>query len=146
MTSPFNPFQSSGPASGPPPSGGPGWGSVVPTGLIPGGAPSTGAEGSLKETGPPLVILIAAGVVALAGIAIGAVFFSDALAIIGWALAGPIAIGLMGAFVRGDTDRRAEPGYLRPTWVGTAYALVALASFAGIAVGAVGFALWVGRL
>lgn len=113
---------------------------------MPGMAPSLGSDGPLRETGPPLVSLIIAGVVAVAGITVSAVFFADALAIVGWALSGPIAIVIMGAFVRGDTDRRAEPGYLRPTWMGAAYALVAVASIAGIIVGAVGFALWMGRL
>lgn len=113
---------------------------------MPGMAPSSGSDGPLRETGPPLVMLIVAGVVAVAGFAVSAFFFEDVLAIVGWALAGPIAISLMGAFVGGDTDRRAEPGYLRPTWIGAAYALVAVASIAGIIVGAVGFAMWMGRL
>lgn len=113
---------------------------------MPGMATSSESDGPLQQTGPPLVTLIVAGVVAVVGTAVSALFFGDVLAIVGWALAGPIAISLMGAFVRADTDRRAESGYLRPTWIGAAYALVAVASIAGIIVGAVGFAMWMGRL
>jgi hypothetical protein len=140
VSAPFNPFQTGGSAPGPPHPGPPG--SAPP----PGPSSFESTDTPLTVAQPPLPLLIAAGVAALVGIVAGAIFWSDPIALIGWALAGPVAIFLMGAFVRGDTYRRAEPVYVRPTWIGAAYAIVAVASVAGIVVGAVGFALWLGRL
>jgi hypothetical protein len=90
-------------------------------------------------------MLIAAGVMAAVGLVVAAVGLSSWIAIIGWALAGPLSIVTMGAFVKQDTERRAEPVYVRPDWVGIAYAAVVALSIAGILVGAIGIAFWVGR-
>jgi hypothetical protein len=148
VASPFNPFDTSGampqppqsPSSAPPP--------TVPASFpssFPSSAPAA-LETPLTPAGPPVPLLVAAGILGIVGIVVAAIGWDSWIAGIGWALAGPIAIGVMGAFIKGDTDRRAEPVYTRPTWIGAAYAAVAAASTIGILVGAVGVALWVGRL
>ncbi|GAB19898.1 hypothetical protein GOEFS_096_00750 [Gordonia effusa NBRC 100432] len=111
--------------------------------------PSSGAPGQpFAVARPPSGLLIAAAGVALVGlvIAIVGVFREDAVALVGWALAGPLAIILLGFFVAADTRRQAEPVYTRPGWVGLVYAIAAVLIVAGIVVASVGVALWIGRL
>lgn len=99
----------------------------------------------LTPVGPPTVLLVVAGVLAAAGIAIGALFWGHWQALIGWLLAGPIAIGVAALFSSRDTLRRTSAVYLRPGWIMAAYAAVMLLVTAGVIVGACGFAIWVGR-
>lgn len=136
MSTPFNPFQS---------------GASVPSPAV---APSSAHRGvdaaavrlaPLHVAQPPTPLLFVAGVIALGGLVAAVVGWQNWVALFGWALAGPVAIGVMGAFVGIDTRRRAEPIYVRPGWIGGAYATVALISGIGIIVGAIGFALWMGR-
>lgn len=136
MSTPFNPFQSGSPA---PPSSSGGLGQV---------APGTGGVMSepLAVSQPPTPLLAVAGAIAVAGLVVAAVGWQSWLAIIGWALAGPLAIGVMGAFIASDTRRRAEPVYVRPDWLNAIYAAVAILSGIGIIVASVSFALWAGRL
>lgn len=98
-----------------------------------------------SPVGPPVALMVAAAVVAALGIVIGAVFWGGWLAGIGWLLAGPIAIGILAVFIATDTARRSAPIYLRPDWVSLAYAAVMVLVVAGVIVGALGFAFWVGR-
>lgn len=136
MSTPFNPFQSGMP--GPQPAGN--------TGPTPLGPRTSGAEAApLQIARPPTVLLSAAGAIAAAGLAVAVIGWQSWLALIGWALAGPLAIGVMGAFLGSDTRRRAEPIYVRPDWITIAYAAVAVLSAVGIIVGAIGFAIWMGR-
>ncbi|MFT3660661.1 MAG: hypothetical protein QM809_04505 [Gordonia sp. (in: high G+C Gram-positive bacteria)] len=157
---PGNPFAPSGgsPAGGPPPSpggfpSGPGGFPNGPGGF-PGGPTSTsGFPGTpasppaapLESVGPPTPILIAAGVCAVLGIIVGAVFFAGPLSLLGWFLAGPVAIGVLALFTSRDTANRAAPLYLRPGWVGAAYVGVLVLVAVGVILGAVAFALWMGH-
>jgi hypothetical protein len=94
---------------------------------------------------PPVALLAVAAIVAALGIIIAALGFASWMAIIGWAFAGPVAIGILAVFIAQDTARRAEPVYLRPDWLGSVYAAVMVLSAVGIIVGALGFAFWIGR-
>lgn len=115
-------------------------------GGLPGGAPITpSTPSSTAPAGPPTVLLIVAGVIAAVGIVVGAVFWGNWIAGIGWLLAGPVAIGVVAVFIAKDTARRAEPIYLRPGWITAAYAVVMVLVAAGVIVGALGFAFWMGR-
>jgi len=71
---------------------------------------------------------------------------SGPLALVGWALAGPGAIGVLSAFTLLDTKRRAAPVYMQPTWITAVYWSVLVVAGVGIVIGALRVADWVGRL
>jgi hypothetical protein len=101
--------------------------------------------GPIQIAGPPTGLLIAAGVTASLGVVVGLIGRSDWLSIVGWALSGPIAIGILAAYTLADTKRRSAPIYTSPGWVTVAYDAVVLIAVVGIVIGALGFAFWVGR-
>lgn len=109
------------------------------------GGSSFGDGGALEVAKPPVALLAIAAVLAIVGIALGVLGWDSWLAIVGWAFAGPIAIGVLALFVAKDTLKRALPTYLRPDGIGVLYAGVAVLVVVGIAVSAYGFALWVGH-
>ena len=89
-------------------------------------------------------VLAAAGVVlALMSAASGGGVLGIALA--GWLLAGPMAIGALTLYTRVDTRRRSEAIYSAPRWAGTLYWAVLAVCLIGIALGAWQIALWAGR-
>ncbi len=148
--SPFVP-PGGGRPQGPPPGGPFGQGPFAPAGApqartVPGySAPPAPAQADLTPVGPPTALLVASGVLAAAGIAIGALFWAQWQSLIGWLLAGPIAIGVVALFSSKDTMRRTSAVYLRPGWIMGAYVAVMVLVAAGVLVGAFGFAIWVGR-
>ncbi|WP_143049005.1 MULTISPECIES: hypothetical protein [Rhodococcus] len=96
---------------------------------------------------PPTGLLAVAGAVAVLGVVLGVLAGgSGPLALTGWALAGPGAIGVLSAFTLLDTKRRALPVYMQPTWITAAYWGVLAVAGVGIVVGALRVANWVGRL
>ncbi|NLA37591.1 MAG: hypothetical protein GX868_18150 [Actinobacteria bacterium] len=136
MPPPSNPFASGGESFGPASGGSAGIGD-----------PAFGAGGTIEVTKPPVALLAVASVLAVVGIALGAlsIVWNSWLGIVGWVFAGPIAIGVLAFFVVKDTAKRALPAYLRPDGVGALYAGVAFIVVVGIGVSASGFALWVGH-
>ena len=138
MTSPFDPFQTGGSAVNSPRSGGSESAHVF-------GGPAAD-QTTLQISGPPTGILVAAAVLAAAGTVLAVLGWGGWLALLGWALAAPLAIGALGLFTAHDTDRRARPVYLRPGWLGPAYWAVTALSVTGTIVGALGVAFWLGRL
>ncbi|HEY5783702.1 MAG TPA: hypothetical protein VIT65_02895 [Microlunatus sp.] len=95
---------------------------------------------------PPVIWLGLSAVSALVGGFVGW-FFGVRLfpALIGWFLAGPVAIGLLGRYVWLDTVRRAQPTRIDYPWAAPAYhACLALAILASAIVATV-IALWFGR-
>ena len=113
---------------------------------------STGMPGgvSLQTAGPPLVWFAVALGLAVVGAIIAIVVFIlgsswGALAILGWLLAGPVAIGALAVYTRVDTRRRTEAIYSAPTWTSTLYWVVLGACLVGIALSAWQIALWAGR-
>lgn len=91
--------------------------------------------------------LIVAGVLALIGLVVGAALgASGPLAVVGWVLAGPVAIGVLSAFTLLDTNRRAMPVYAEPGWTKPAYWAVLAVAAIGIIICALRIADWIGRL
>ncbi len=95
--------------------------------------------------GPPVGLLGVVAAVAAVGAAVGAFGWGSWLATVGWALAGPVAIGLVGLYTATDTARQTAPVYLRPGWLRALYAVVVLLIVVGVTVGALGIAFWIGR-
>ena len=94
---------------------------------------------------PPLALLGFALTLAAAGIVISALRgHALAAAVIGWLLAGPVAIGALSAYSRVDTRRRADAVYSAPGWAGAAYWAVVAVCLTGIGLGAWYLALWAG--
>lgn len=156
MSTPANPFGppasggggGAGSSYGPPPSrsgGSAGQPGQAGFGPASGGGLPTQTGPSLNPVGPPTALLVIAGALAILGTAIAVVFWGQWPSVIGWVLAGPIAIVMTGLFVTRDTQRRAEPLYLRPGWVSAAYTAVMALVVIGVIVGATAFAFWVGR-
>lgn len=132
---PGNPFGPSSGMPGPPPG--------------PSGAPPSPTPGqAFTVAGPPSGLLFAAGAIALIGLGAGiaGVIERNWISAIGWALAGPVAIVVLGLFMAADTKRQAEPVYARPGWLSAVYGIVAALIVIGIVVASVGIALWIGHL
>jgi hypothetical protein len=99
----------------------------------------------LTVAGPPTVLLAVAAAGAVVGIVGGAIGWGSWMAAIGWAFAGPIAIGVMALYFAKDTGRQAAPVYARPGWLTWAYLVVGVLAAAGIVVSALGVAFWIGH-
>ncbi len=110
-----------------------------------------GSAGVAAATGltvhrPPVLILAAGVLLAVAG-ALGA-WLSGAVpvAAVGWLLAGPVAFGLLALYQHRDAVAQSRGVYTRDPWVAPAfYAGVALC-FVAVCVCAIRIALWAGRL
>lgn len=143
MGSPYNPFDSGAAAN----FGGPSQGGFPNPGGSPTASPATSVSaGPLAIAKPPTPVLAVGAAVVVVGAVLAAVCWASWIALIGWALAGPVAIGVLAFYVARDTARRAEPIYLRPDWLTMAYAAVASLAVIGIVVSSLSVALWVGRL
>lgn len=140
VTAPFDPFGSDGRAGPTADSGA----TRETADAIPSGGSSMSS--TMNVAGPPVLFVVGACGIALVGLVVGIVAWASAAAIVGWVVSGPIAIGTLAAFVLVDTKRRSEPIYASPGWTRPLYSVAMAVSIAGIVVGAVGFALWVGRL
>lgn len=144
MGSPTNPFDPAATArAGVPTAGGyPNVGAPAP------GSPTplSGSAAPLSIAKPPVGLLAAGAVIAVVGLVLAVVFWANPIALVGWALAGPVAIGVMALYVARDTALRAEPVYLRPDWLSMAYAAVAAVAVIGVVVSSVSIALWAGHL
>lgn len=87
-----------------------------------------------------LVALVSAGLALAFGAAV------PGLAISGWVLSGPLAIGLLAYFTVLDTRERTKATYIAPTWVRAGYWVCVVVSLAAVLVCALRIAFWVGRL
>ena len=109
-------------------------------------ADALGAE-ALAVAHPPVALFALAFALAVVGLAIGLVWGSRfGAAFAGWLLAGPVAIGVLAAYGRVDTDRRTYAVYSAPRWVPKVYWAILGVCLLGIAVGAWHIALWAGTL
>lgn len=120
------------PGSGDPGSGDPAW---------------AGTADVLTAARPPLTWVVAAGVVAAAGL-VAALLLGGriAVSVAAWVLCGPVAIGLLAVFTLRDTAARARPLYTAPSWATTAYWTALGVSLCGVLVTALRIADWAGRL
>lgn len=100
----------------------------------------------LEAARPPVGWIVAAGALALLGLAGAVVLGTDVrLAVVSWLLAGPVAIGLLAVFTVRDTGQRAKPVYTAPSWVTAAYRVTLGLSLLGVVAGALRIADWAGR-
>lgn len=95
---------------------------------------------------PPVVWLGLSAVAAVLG-GFVAWFLGLALipALVGWLLAGPVALGLLARFVWRDTVRRARPTRIDYGWTTPAYYSCLLLAIAATALAAYEIAVWFGR-
>lgn len=143
MGSPYNPFDSGAATNvgGPGPGGQPNQGGY---GAF--GAATSGSAAPLTIGKPPAGLLAIGAGIAVLGVVLAAVFWGSEVALLGWLLAGPVAIGVLAFYAARDTARRAEPVYLRPDWLSMAYAAVAALVVIGIVVSSLSVAFWAGQL
>ncbi len=96
---------------------------------------------------PPAVWLGAALVLGVVGAVVALLFGATVgIALASWALAGPVAIGLLAVFSRLDLRQRARPLYTAPTWTTALHTAAILAAAAGIGISAWRIAEWAGQL
>ncbi len=141
MAAPFNPFD-----TGSAPVGTPAQGSSS-SGFPP---PAPSPEQPLTALGPPMVYLMVAAALGVVGSVVAALSIFRVIppgsAAIGWSLAGPLAIGVIGSFLAQDTKRRAAPLYVAPASINVAMWITGAAAMIGTIVGSLGMAMWVGHL
>jgi len=107
---------------------------------------SATAVGGLSVAGPPLTWLGASAAAAVIGLLLAALLGAlPPLAVTGWVLAGPVAIGALAVYTSADTRRRARPVYISPNWLTAAYYACLGVCLVGVVVAAIRIALWVGR-
>lgn len=106
--------------------------------------------GALEVSKPPAGPLAIAGALAVVGIAVsifGILTHTQRyLTLVGWLMAAPMAIGVLGLFIIRDNDRSAQAIYIKPAWLTPSYWSVVGLSVVGTAIGAFGVATWLGHL
>lgn len=95
---------------------------------------------------PPNGLLLAATVCAVIGGVVGALGWARWWSLLGWVLAGPIAIWLVARFIAVDTERKTATVYARPGSTGVWWVVALIAVVVGIAVTALAVGFWVGQL
>ncbi|WP_169585760.1 hypothetical protein [Antrihabitans stalactiti] len=95
--------------------------------------------------GPPVLWAGIAGAAALIGLAL-ALLGSSAfgIAVAGWVIAGPVAIGLLAVYTAFDTKQQTKPFYSQPAWTAYCYWVTLAVALAGVIVGALRIAYWAG--
>lgn len=106
----------------------------------------SGASSSLVAARPPIVLLVIALVLAVVAGVVSLLLAQPVVAILCWVVAGPIAIGLLAAFVRKDTYARSAGLYAAPGFVRPLYWLAIVGCLLAIWAPAWRIADWVGRL
>ena len=101
---------------------------------------------AITMASPPNGLLLAATVCAVIGGVIGALGWGQWWSLLGWVLAGPIAIWLVARFVAVDTERKTATVYSRPGSTGLWGVVALVAVVVGIAVTALAVGFWVGQL
>ena len=109
--------------------------------------PST-LPGSEADRGAGPVLLVLGSVLAVLAVAAGALLGrSVVVAVVGWAVAGPVVIGLLALHVRRETTAQARLFAEQPSAaVRLLYWGVVAAALTGIVVNALRIAEWAGRL
>lgn len=95
---------------------------------------------------PPVVWLALSALAAIVG-GLAAWFWGIRLlpAMLGWLVAGPVAIGLLARYVWLDTVRRAQPTHADYAWTGPGYFGCLVLAILATAVAAFEIAVWFGR-
>ncbi|KAB1650296.1 hypothetical protein [Pseudoclavibacter endophyticus] len=106
-----------------------------------------GAPAPLEPVAAPTGWLFAAVALALVSGVVASVFGGIPLvAIICWALAGPVVIGLFAVYLMRDVRARAHLTYSPPTWGPMLYAAGLVVTFAAVVIASLQIAFWVGRM
>ncbi|WP_349826641.1 hypothetical protein [Brevibacterium litoralis] len=147
----WNPAGSGAP-SGPGGPAAPGGRQPGPGGFRPGGAPTGPPAPDVAPTGattavayPPLVFLwVLLGCSVLGGLL--AWILNGPLTLIGWLVAGPAAVAVLGIYHRTDIARRSRPLYARTGSADLLYWAGLVVCGLGVLASAVAVALWIGRI
>lgn len=108
---------------------------------------STQPPQQLATAAAPVHWLGAAALLAVAGLVLALVLGGlPPIAIVAWALAGPVGIGMLAVFTTSDLKARAGAVYLAQGWVRPLYWVCVVLCLAGAMVAAWKIAEWVGRL
>lgn len=110
------------------------------------GAEGHGAPGAAVFSGPPFGWLLGGVAAVAAGVCMAWLWASLSLAVVGWALAGPVGLTLVAWFVNRDNRARSAGVYLAPAWTGAAYWTCVGLCLVGVIAVAVRIADGVGRL
>jgi len=103
--------------------------------------------GTHLAVGPPFVWLAAAAGAGMVGGTMAALLGRvPALAVLAWAVAGPVAVALLAVFSARDARRQAAPIYTSPSWTKTAYWGVVLVVGLALLVTAWQIGQWTGRV
>lgn len=106
-----------------------------------------GAPARLEQVSAPTGWLFAAIGLALAsGIVASILGGLPVVAIICWALAGPVVIGLLAVYLMKDVKARAHLTYSPPTWGPALYGVGLVVTFIAVIIASLQIAFWVGRM
>jgi hypothetical protein len=100
---------------------------------------------SMSIGNPPTYWLILAAVLVAAGVVIALVVDRSSLAIVAWALDGPLAIGVLALFTRADLGQRARIHYNPRVYTTPLYASVLAGAACGVLWSGWLFANWLAR-
>ncbi len=106
----------------------------------------SGAPGAVVFSGPPFGWLLGGVAAVAAGVCMAWLWALLPLAVVGWALAGPVGLTLVAWFVNRDNRARSSGVYLAPAWTGAAYWTCVGLCLVGVIAVAVRIADGVGRL
>jgi hypothetical protein len=114
---------------------------------LPGGESSGSHDAPLGVGHPPLVWLAVALAFAIIAILLAQLVIpQNALTILPWFLAGPVAMGALALFNFRDTAARALPVYAETNGARVLHVATVIGIVVAVAVTALHIALWVGRL
>jgi hypothetical protein len=118
---------------------------AAPSSAAPMTAPAPATASGTGRASAPVLWLGLAGLVVAVAVGLNVASSSWHLAVVGWLLAGPVAVGLFAVFVLGDTKRRADPWYAASDLVDWGRRVLVLAILVAVALNAWTFADAVGR-
>lgn len=109
------------------------------------GGNATSSGTSITPASPPAILLYSSLLSAGLGATLAWILGSSAMTLLGWVLAGPIAIGLIGYYHKVDTSRRATDLYAEPGHLKILYTTTMAVCLVAVVIAAVFVGLWWGR-
>lgn len=111
------------------------------------GSTSSMGDSLPRPARPPFVWAAAAAVAGAVGLVLGALGSEGLIfAVIGWVIAGPIGIGLAGAYGLFNARAATQPWYGEPTWCRVLYWTSMVLVVVAVVVCALRIALFIGRM